>query len=152
MRKNRHIHIVMYVQSSLSYFQRFTFYAVHCTSHSGVSSRGVRRWSLYYNSSFMSTLHSRRVVNPSRIGAFDVSLGSGVLCVVVVRRTLSCTRVRRLTQPSTKRMSCDSFHRTDGSAHESVDLLFERHVAGDAFVCSIATFADASHACSAPHS
>ena len=48
----------------------------------------------------MCTLHSRRGVDPARVGAFAVSLGSDVLCVVVVRRTLCCTRVRRLTRPS----------------------------------------------------
>jgi len=49
---------------------------------------------------FMCTLHSRRVVDLSRVGAFAVSLSSDVLSVVVVRRTLCCTRVRRLTRPS----------------------------------------------------
>ena len=49
---------------------------------------------------FMYTLHSQRGVDPSRVGAFAVSLGSDVICVVVVRRTLCCTRVRRLTRPS----------------------------------------------------
>ena len=55
---------------------------------------------------FMCTLHSRRVVDLSRVGAFAVSLGSDVLCVVVVRRTLCCTRVRRLTRPSANAEPC----------------------------------------------
>jgi len=50
----------------------------------------------------MCTLHSRRVVDLTRVVALDVSLAFDVICVVVVRRTLCCTRVQRLTRPRTR--------------------------------------------------
>jgi len=50
----------------------------------------------------MITLHSRRADDLLQVVAFAVSVGCDVPCVVVVRRTLCCTRVPRLTRPSAR--------------------------------------------------
>ena len=54
---------------------------------------------------FMCILHSRRGVDPSRVGALSISVAFDVPYVVVVRRTFCCTRVRRWTCPSARMLS-----------------------------------------------